>query len=107
VRTTNLKPIDSWARSILAGIPPTASAETLTPRQRAGELVWLGIRRREGVDLAAAEQRLNLPVRQLFAATIGAQVRNGLVVDDGTHLRLTAAGLLVADRIGAAYLSPP
>lgn len=105
VRGTNLKPVEAWATSALAGIPPTATAETLTPRQRAGEAVWLGIRRRDGIDLAAIERRLDLPVRRWFADTVAQQQAKAWIECDGDRLRLTAEGLLFADQVGAAYLA--
>lgn len=104
VRATNSKPIETWANQVLAGLPAAATAETLRPRQRAAEALWLGIRRRAGVDLAAVATRLDLPVQVWFADCIQKQQREGLVVFDGRHLALTAAGLVVADRVGAEYL---
>ncbi|MCA8951399.1 MAG: radical SAM family heme chaperone HemW [Planctomycetes bacterium] len=104
VRWTNLKPLEAWADAALAGPSAVATAETLRPRQRAGEALWLGIRRRAGVDLEAVEHRLGLPVREWFGAAIAEQVDRGLADCDGTTLRLSDAGLLLADRVGAAFL---
>ncbi|MBZ0154067.1 MAG: radical SAM family heme chaperone HemW [Planctomycetes bacterium] len=104
VRTTNLKTVDSWARAALDGLPCAASAETLHPAQRAGEALWLGIRRADGVDLARVEARLDWPVRAHFAATIDRQVQAGMIMRVGDRVRLTQAGLLLADRVGSDYL---
>jgi oxygen-independent coproporphyrinogen-3 oxidase len=105
VRVANLKPLDVWAASALAGVPPAASAETLTPRQRAGEAIWLGLRRRDGVDLAAVEARIDHPVRDPLAALLVSQQQAGWLRRTGDHIRLTDAGLLVADSVGSAYLA--
>ncbi|MCU0862734.1 MAG: radical SAM family heme chaperone HemW [Planctomycetes bacterium] len=104
VRATNLKPVETWARAALAGLPCSGSAETLRPLQRASEGVWLGIRRRDGVDLAAIEQRIGVSVLTSFAPIIERQTRAGWVEFDGSRLRLTSTGLLLADRIGGDYL---
>jgi oxygen-independent coproporphyrinogen-3 oxidase len=106
VRWTNLRPLVAWSDAALAGLPCAASAETLTPAQRLGEAIWLGLRRRDGVDLAAVERRLELPARELLAPRIAAQVAQGLVTCAADRLRLTDAGLLVADRVGGDYLAP-
>lgn len=106
VRSTNLKPVDAWARSALAGVPPVASAETLTPSQRAGEAMWLGLRRSAGVDLDDVAGRLGWPVRERFGALLGEHRARGWLAADGGRVRLTPAGVLVADRVGAAYLAP-
>jgi oxygen-independent coproporphyrinogen III oxidase len=107
VRATNLKPVESWATSALAGLAPSATAETLTPRQRAGEAVWLGVRRRDGVDLAAVEAKLRLPVAREFSGRVDELVRRGHLEHEGTRIRLTADGMLFADAVGAAFLDAP
>ncbi len=105
VRTTNLKPVEAWAAAALAGVPAAASAETLTGRQRLGEAFWLGLRRRDGVDLAAIERRLRVPVRDWAGAEIDRQATAGLLQRDGDRVRLSPAGLLLADRVGGAFLA--
>jgi oxygen-independent coproporphyrinogen-3 oxidase len=104
VRCTNLKPVESWAKAALAGLPASGSAETLWPLQRAAEAIWLGLRRRDGIDLAAIEARLRLPVRERFAALLARHQRDGLLSFDGARARLTPAGLLLADRVSGDYL---
>lgn len=105
VRWTNLKPVDAWADAVLAGRPAAATAETLTPRQRAAEALWLGIRRAAGVDLPAVEARLDLPVREWFDGVIARQRDAGLVDYDGEVLRLTSDGLLLADHVSEQLLT--
>jgi len=105
VRCTNLKPVHAWADAALAGLPCAASAETLRPVQRAAEAIWLGIRRTAGVDLAAVERRLEVPVRELFEPVVARHVQAGWVVRDGDRIRLTPDGLLLADRVGGDYLA--
>jgi len=105
VRQTNSKALEAWAAAALARSPCAASAETLRPWQRAAEALWLGIRRTAGVDLAAVTARLQLPVRDRFAATIDALRASGFVDFDGRWLRLTAEGLLMADRVGSELLA--
>jgi oxygen-independent coproporphyrinogen III oxidase len=105
VRSTNLKPVEAWSRAALAGLPGSGSAETLRPLQRASEAVWLGIRRRDGVDLAAIEKRIGVPALNAFAPILERHLRAGWVDFDGARLRLTAAGLLLADRVGGDYLA--
>lgn len=105
VRTTNLKAVEAWAEAALAREPCAGSAETLRPRQRASEAVWLGIRRTQGIDLQAIEARLDVPVRRLFASITETHRRSGAVDFNGRVLRLTPAGLLLADRVGSDYLA--
>ncbi len=106
VRHTNLKTIEAWATAALAGVPPAASAETLTARQRLGEALWLGIRRMDGIDVAAAERRIGLAAAPLLGGVMDEQVKRGWIQRDGSNIRLTDEGLLVADVVGSAYLMP-
>ena len=104
VRTTNLKPVEAWARSVLGGRTGAGSAETLSLRQRAGEAVWLGIRRAEGVDLARIGARLGMDALRMFGPTVDGFVRDGLLRLDRTRIVLTDQGLLLGDRVGSAFL---
>jgi oxygen-independent coproporphyrinogen III oxidase len=105
VRWTSLKAVEPWAEAALAGLPTAASAETLRPRQRLGEALWLGIRRRDGVSLRAIEARLGVRADEALLAILARHRGAGLLTADPDVVRLTAAGLLVADRIGGDVLA--
>ncbi len=104
VRTTDIRPVEAWARAALAGEPCASTAETLRPLQRAGEAVWLGLRRAEGVDLQQVEARCRVRAAERFEPLIRAHERAGWLHREGGRLRLTAAGLLFADRVSGEYL---
>jgi coproporphyrinogen III oxidase-like Fe-S oxidoreductase len=76
----------------------------LRPRQRAAEAIWLGLRRRDGVDFAAIGARLDVDVEDAFGAIRNRQAAAGDVVRDGDVVRLSASGLLFADRLSGDYL---
>jgi oxygen-independent coproporphyrinogen-3 oxidase len=104
VRSTNLKPLEQWLDSLARGLPPVAEAETLAPRQRAGEAMWLGLRRTDGVDLDAIEARLRAPVREWYARPLDELRAQELLVREAARVRLTSAGLLFANEVGARFL---
>lgn len=105
VRSTNLKAVSTWAASLAGGTLPTASAETLTRDQRVREALWLGVRRRDGVDLDRLEARLEVPVRTRFGTTFARLAALGWIEPDLKPLRLTENGLLFANSVGEAFLS--
>jgi len=70
-----------------------ASGERISPDEHLRERIFTGLRLAEGVDLAALERDLDLPVRGRHAATIGRIVEEGLGSFDGTILRLNDRGL--------------
>lgn len=104
VRWTNLKPLEAWAGALERGLPPVGEAETLGPRQRAAEALWLGLRRRLGVPFAPIAQRTGIDPGHEFRAVLAEFVGDGLATTDDA-LVLTDAGLLVADAIGARILT--
>ena len=104
VRVTNLKALDAWADAALAGVTCAGSAETLRPLQRVAEALWLGVRRTDGVDLAAVEERVGVAAAARFGPVLERQREAGLVALDGARVRLAPEGLLLADQVGGDYL---
>jgi oxygen-independent coproporphyrinogen-3 oxidase len=78
------------------------SETRLTNEQAADEMLLMGLRIEEGVDLAAVE---NLRGRPLNAEALAWLQEQGLVALDDGRLRLTASGRLLANRIVAELVS--
>ena len=55
--------------------------------------MFTGLRLAEGIDLAALERDLDLPVRERYASHIARIASEGLGSFDGTVLRLNDRGL--------------
>ncbi|HZX95312.1 MAG TPA: radical SAM family heme chaperone HemW [Myxococcales bacterium] len=70
-----------------------ASSEEVQPEDHLRERLFTGLRLAEGIDLAALEQDLDLPVRDRFRPQIDRIVREGLGSLDGALLRLNDRGL--------------
>jgi len=105
VRSTNYKPVDAWARAVLDGRPGTATAETLSPRQRFGEALWLGLRRTLGVDLSEIAGRLDWPLPASAAEALERHEAAGLLARRGERVALTEEGVLYADMVGESLLA--
>lgn len=105
LRWTALKTVETWAQAALAGLPTAGSAETLRPMQRAAEAVWLGIRRKTGIDLGAIERRLAVPVLSRFRPIVDRLQQQGWIAVAGDHIALTGEGLLFADPVGGEFLA--
>lgn len=103
-RTTNLKAVSGWATAIERGESPVGEREVLTPEQRSGEALWLGLRRRDGVDLPDVHARTGVDPAARFEAEIEGHVRRGHLRSDGTRLVLTEAGLPLLDAIATSFL---
>lgn len=93
------KPADYGAAvSRTAGL----DGETLTPIDNARELLALGLRSNEGVDLAGIDA---VTGKTLDRSKLADLKETGLIRTNGQMVSLTASGRLLADRI-AAELSP-
>jgi oxygen-independent coproporphyrinogen-3 oxidase len=72
----------------------------LTPANKGIEALLMGLRLREGVDLARIAQLADRTCENLIDHTAARQLcRQGLVRRDGNRLRVTSAGMLLLDAI--------
>ena len=103
-RWKNQANLGNWESSIENDQLPIRDLEVLTPRQRAGELAMLQLRLAQGLNFSDFEKRTNFNPRQLFADEIARFSSQRLLEADDSNLRLTHAGIAVADAIAAEFL---
>ena len=78
-------------------------AETrLTSQEAADEVLLMGLRIEEGVELARVETLRGAPLNR---AALGWLIEQGLVVQDNGRIRLTSSGRLLSNRIVAELAS--
>lgn len=104
LRFKNPPHLGHWEHSIDRCQLAAVDVEILTPLQRAGELVMLGLRLSEGIDFADYEARSGFDARKLFAGQIECLACVGLLEVDDRGFRLTDRGLAVADSVCAQFL---
>jgi oxygen-independent coproporphyrinogen-3 oxidase len=105
-RELNHRSVTTWIKRVQSGQSPIADSERLSPEEQARELIMLGLRRCEGIDLAEFHERTGFDLRQLSAEAMSRHLRHGLLEDAGGHLRLTREGRFLADTVVADFLSP-
>jgi oxygen-independent coproporphyrinogen III oxidase len=98
VRYGNIKPVERYGALVAAGVPPVATHETLTPRQRMAERLILGLRLGDGVPAAWLDERAALGPARL-PATLEAWRERGLLGESDGRVRLTEAGFLLSDAL--------
>jgi oxygen-independent coproporphyrinogen-3 oxidase len=103
-REMNHRSTTTWLKRVLAGESPVAEAETLAPAERARELLVFALRRLEGIDRGAFAERSGFQIDALVGEPLARFVEQGLLVDDGRHVRLSRAGLFVSDAIWPHFL---
>jgi oxygen-independent coproporphyrinogen-3 oxidase len=103
-RRINIKQPSAYVRTVKRGRLPIADAEKLPPLKAAGETLMLGLRMLEGIDSADVKQRFGVDVLSVFASEVERMKTLGLLQVDGTRLKLTPQGLLLANEVWAAFI---
>mgnify|MGYP001618737660 FL=1 len=98
VRTGNPRDLDRYLAGEAAGFPP-AEADELPYDRQAAETMVLGLRLREGVDLAAFEVRWGAVALARLERILAEHLAAGRLERVSGRLRLTRAGLLVANDV--------
>jgi oxygen-independent coproporphyrinogen III oxidase len=102
VRYGNVKPVSRYCATLQADALPIDTSERLTPRQRQGEQLMLGLRRADGVPRAWLDARVG------DDATLARRVETwrqaGVLVERDERVALSEAGFLVSDAIFAELL---
>jgi oxygen-independent coproporphyrinogen-3 oxidase len=100
----HLKPL-TYIEAVESGASPHSNSEALSPELQMGETMMLGLRLlEEGVGAAEFEVRHGIALIDRFGEQIAELSGFGLVDWDGTRLRLTPRGTLLANDVCARFL---
>jgi oxygen-independent coproporphyrinogen-3 oxidase len=97
VRYANVKPVSRYCTTLETGALPIDTSERLTPRQRLGERLMLGLRLVDGVPRAWLGARAEGDAA--LARTLQRWREAGLLAERDGHVALTEAGFLVSDAL--------
>ena len=79
--------------------PDLRESEVLTAEEQAEEMIMVGLRTREGIDLQTIEQRFGAE-RASYTARVAEQfVASGVLIREGSRLRFDAEHWLVSDAV--------
>ncbi|MHC4841097.1 MAG: radical SAM family heme chaperone HemW [Planctomycetota bacterium] len=84
---------------------PESRHERLDGMQRAETLLLMGLRLTEGVDLNRFRQLAGTPLTEICAKPASELTQLGLIEFTDTHVRATAEGMLVLDRVILEFAS--
>jgi oxygen-independent coproporphyrinogen-3 oxidase len=103
-RETNHRSTTTYISRVLAGQSPVAESEQLGPEDAARERLVFGLRRLEGIDLAAFAAETGCSAGDLGGEALRRFVNLGLFELSASQLRLTRRGLVVSDAIWPEFL---
>jgi oxygen-independent coproporphyrinogen III oxidase len=83
---------------------PAIDERRLSRQERLEEALFTGLRLSDGLDLQATGARYGIDAWQRFGAALAPYIEQGLARRDGSTLRLTREGMLVANEIMAVFV---
>lgn len=104
VRWKNESAVGVYIDRVAAGESVVVDRRRLDDRERLGDALFMGLRLSDGLDLARIEQCYGVRVDRRFARELEPFLDAGLVVADGCRLRLTRAGMLLANDVMAVFV---
>ncbi|HEY4681908.1 MAG TPA: radical SAM family heme chaperone HemW [Candidatus Acidoferrales bacterium] len=98
-RWANTAEATDYVVSIQEGQPPLASVEVVTPERALEETMFLGLRKRSGIDLALVSGRYGEEIIQKIEPKIRALENAGLLCRRGSVVCLAPEALLVSNEV--------
>jgi len=105
-RWRNPPNLDQWEQAIARDTLPAMDIEHLSPLRRAGELIMLQLRLRDGINYVDFAARTGYQARKLYAGVIDQLAELRLVAADDRGFRLTERGIDISDTIAGQFLQP-
>jgi oxygen-independent coproporphyrinogen-3 oxidase len=105
-RFWNTSSLPEYGERIDAGRLPVSGSEILSLQMRIEEAFLLGLRQTAGFDVRAAAKKLELEIPMQWTSRVHDLQQAGLVDFDGTVLKLTLRGRLLASSVTEELLWP-
>ena len=104
VRWKNVAGTEEYVARVAARQPLAVERRVLTESERLEEALFTGLRLAEGVDLNAVGARYHADPWQRFGPALAPFIAEGLLKHDGSRIRLTREGMLIANEIMAVFV---
>ena len=104
IRWKNVSSTEDYVALIAAGASTTTDVRQLTPDERLGDALFTGLRLSEGIDLAVVRARYGVDVWSRYETELRPFVDDGCLIREGTRLRLTRRGMLLAHEVMAVFV---
>ena len=107
VRWKNLSSTTDYIATVSAGGQPATERRELTWRDALEEALFTGLRLSNGIDVHTVNTRYRTDVWGIYGSALVRFRDSGLLIYDGRLLRLSRAGMLLANEIMAVFLESP
>jgi oxygen-independent coproporphyrinogen-3 oxidase len=105
-RYWNCRSVKKYIENIKEGRLPIEEKEILSKEQRLMEMVYLGLRKTDGIDIDAINENLGINFHQLFAEKIKQLGEDGYILplQPKNHCALSRKGMLFLDSIAPMFM---
>jgi len=100
VRSSNFRSLKRYMRDYLGN----ETFEEIDEKTKAKEAIFLGLRLREGINVAEFRLRYGFDIEQLFQEKIEKLSAGGFLTVENGHLRLSQSGVLVSNLVIAEFV---
>jgi len=104
MRWKNVASTVDYIERVTRGTDLVTERRVLTPQERLEEALFTGLRLTEGVDIDAAGARYNFDVWARYGHALRPFVESGWLVREGSRLRLSREGMLMANEVMAVFV---
>lgn len=104
VRWKNVAATDDYIARIQRGETVAVDRRTLTPEERLGDCLFMGLRLAEGLDIESINRRYQVDVWGRYGAALESFVDAGCLVREDACLWLTRRGMLLANEVMAVFV---
>ena len=104
IRWRNVSATQEYIGAVQAGGQLIAERRILSRQDGIEEALFTRLRLTTGIDSALVESRYGVDVWQLYGSELQRFVEAGVLIYDGRHLKLTRAGMLLANEIMIVFL---
>jgi oxygen-independent coproporphyrinogen-3 oxidase len=107
VRWKNLSSTAEYIAAVASGRHVVAERRELTAREALEEALFTGLRLTRGIDVNTVKARYGVDVWDIYRHQLEQFREAGVLIYDGRLLRLSRAGMLLANEIMAKFLDSP
>jgi len=107
VRWKNLASTTEYIAAVASGGQTSVERRTLTDREALEEALFTGLRLTRGIDVDTVNARYKSDVWGIYGTRLERFREAGLLIYDGRLLRLSRAGMLLANEIMSEFVSAP
>jgi oxygen-independent coproporphyrinogen-3 oxidase len=104
IRVKNVAGTDDYIERVGRGESAAADVRRLSPGERLGDALFMGLRLTDGIDLEAISRRYGVDVWQKHGAELEPFLSDGILRREGPRLALTRQGMLVANEVMTVFV---